>query len=452
MYDTSTYKINMILIMPKQHIDNLKKENFNIKLRVHFLEERLAQLAPDQIDAALKQNINLKIEVQQRGMEMKKLKKLVLSLEHELEKLQRSDGNRNRERELENKLEEREHELRELRRRQSGSNMDDDALREAEARNEELENELHNARTLLEENLDEIDRLKEIIERESSLSSSSAGGSETRLERLKRRADNLEVENENLQNKLQDHIDLLAQREEENSDLADLISSLRLELEEVQLRREAESIERSESRAQILEEREEREAVEDDLNALRDRLAAVMIELQQKEDEVEVKSKEIEDLVAEHQRIVEVVEDEWRGEVEETRGQVEELKDVSPFSLFIFFCLSPFLQVLAEREAESKDLRINISELEANTDLLHTKFEAAFAHMEQEADENEVKIEGMQETIDQLGEQIYQLEDENDRLKEEGERTREEETAERERLEVLSAALKEVCIHFANMK
>jgi len=426
----------------------LKKENFNIKLRVHFLEERLAQLAPDQIDAALKQNINLKIEVQQRGMEMKKLKKLVLSLEHELERLQRSDGNRNRERELEDKLEEREHELNQLRRRKSGnSSMDNAALRDAEARNEELEEELHNARVLLEENMDEIDRLKDIVQHESSLSSSSAAGaSETRLERLKRRADNLQVENENLQSKLQDHIDALAQREDENSDLADLVSSLRLDLEEVQLRREAESVERSESRAQILEEREEREAVEDDLNALRDRLAAVMIELQQKEDEVEVKAKEIEDLVAEHQRIVEVVEDEWRGEVEEARGQVEELKDASHFcfSLFYFFAYPALLQVLAEREAESKDLRVNISELEANTDLLHSKFEAAFAHLETEADENEAKMEGMQETIDQLGEQIYHLEDENDRLKEEGERVREEETAERERLEALSAALKEV--------
>lgn len=61
------------------------------------------------------------------------------------------------------------------------------------------------------------------------------------------------------------------------------------------------------------------EAVEDDLNELSDRLAAVMIELQQKEDEVEVNLKEIEDLVAEHQRIIEVVE---RGEVEEARVHV----------------------------------------------------------------------------------------------------------------------------------
>ena len=100
--------------------------------------------------------------------------------------------------------------------------------------------------------------------------------------------------------------------------------------------------------------------------------------------------------------------------------------------------------MLAEREAESKDLRVNISEMEANSDLLHHKFQAAFAHMEEEADENEAKIEQMQETIDRLGEQIYHLEDENDRLREEGERMREEEIAERERLEVLSVALKSV--------
>ena len=124
--------------------------------------------------------------------------------------------------------------------------------------------------------------------------------------------------------------------------MRDQLAAVMLELqqkEELDLKaREIEDlvVGRSESRSMVLEEREEREAVEDDLNALRDRLAAVMIELQQKEDEVEVKSKEIEDLVAEHQRIVEVVEDEWRGEVEEARVQVEELKDASLFLSLIF--------------------------------------------------------------------------------------------------------------------
>jgi Centrosomin N-terminal motif 1 len=56
-----------------------QKEIFNINLRVHFLEERLAQLAPDQIDATLKQNINLNIEERRYGVAMKKLKEFSLS-------------------------------------------------------------------------------------------------------------------------------------------------------------------------------------------------------------------------------------------------------------------------------------------------------------------------------------------------------------------------------------
>jgi hypothetical protein len=51
-----------------------------IKLRFHIVEERSAQLAPDQI------------KVQQRGIELKMLKKLVIELERELERLQRGAG------------------------------------------------------------------------------------------------------------------------------------------------------------------------------------------------------------------------------------------------------------------------------------------------------------------------------------------------------------------------
>ena len=257
---------------------------------MHFLEEQLAKLAPEQIDAALKQNINLKIEVQQRGMEIKKLKKLVLSLEHELERLQRLDGNRNRERELEDKLEERERELGDLRRRKSGSDLISSVCIEQV----------------------QLTRQAESLER------SGSRAAQVLEEREEREA--LEDELDELRDQLATVMLELQQREEE----------LDLKSKEIEFL----VVGRSESRSQVLEEREEREAVEDDLNALRDRLAAVMIELQQKEDEVEVKSKEIEDLVAEHQRIVEVVEDEWRGEVEEARVQVEELKDASLFPLF----------------------------------------------------------------------------------------------------------------------
>ena len=318
--------------LKKQHIDNLKKENFSIKLRVHFLEERLGQLGPEHIDAALKQNINLKIEVQQRGMELKKLKKLVLELEKELERQQRggAGSSRGRERELEERLEERERELKDLRRRLVDSVEDEGVLKELETRNSELEEELENAKGLLEENMDELDRMREIVEQRSPDDPSSDGG-DSQKDRLRRRVDELETDNDDLRTRLEDQAELIAQKDDEKEDLADEVDALKLEIEELQRRREAECVERSQSRAQIMEEREEREAVEGDLDALRDKLAAAMIELQQKEDELEMKNKELDDMVAEHQRIVEVVEEEWRGEVEEARGQVEELRDVQSF-------------------------------------------------------------------------------------------------------------------------
>ncbi|KAF9009719.1 hypothetical protein BDQ17DRAFT_1388437 [Cyathus striatus] len=402
------------LINMEKHIDNLKKENFNIKLRVHFLEERLAQLAPDQIDAALKQNISLKIEVQQRGMEIKKLKKLVLSLEHELERQQRSGGSKSRERDLEEKLEEREMEIRELRRR-----------RHAEDRNALLEDELEDLKAAFEENQEELQQLKETMERRAD-DSMYADGGESRRERMRVRMEDLQAENDELQARVEDLRALLAQREEEKEDLADALDAVQLEVEELKRREEAEAIERSESRAQFLEEREEREAVEDEMNAARDRIAAIMIEMQQKEDEVELKNREIDELVAEHDNIVKVVEEEWRGEVEEARGQIEELRDV-----------------LLERDTEVKELRMQVSGYEADVGDLQAKFEIALTNLEEDKD---LELEQLRETIDKLSEQLYLQEDENDKLKEEKEeveRNREDDAVERERLEALATAYKE---------
>jgi chromosome segregation ATPase len=306
-----------------QHIDNLKKENFNIKLKVHFLEERLAQLAPDQVEAALKQNINLKIEVQQRGMELKKVRKLVLELENELQRIQRGDAARSsRERELEVLLEKREHEIRELRRRLTSESSQDDAqaaLRDAEERNAELEDELENVRHLLEENMDELERLKDIVEQREEDTGGSSG---------RRHISALQEEIRDLKAALDEHVDALAQREDEKEDFVDQIDALRLQIEDLQHRREAEGFERSQSRAMILEERESREAIEDDLNVLRDKLAAANIELQQKDDELNFKSQEITELVSEHRSILDDVEGEWKGEVDEAKTQIEELRDV----------------------------------------------------------------------------------------------------------------------------
>ncbi|KAK0213470.1 hypothetical protein IW262DRAFT_1516506 [Armillaria fumosa] len=364
----------------EKHIDHLKKENFDIKIKCHFLEERLAQLAPDQMDAALKQNIDLKIELSARGQEIKRLKKLLLELERELERMQRAAG-RGRERELEEKLEERDREIRELRRqRQSGHGH---------------EAELEEARDLLEESNAEIERLREMVEARDGEGDGP----------LKARVAELEAANEEWQQRMQSMAD---DYEEEKQELVGSIESMGVKIEQLQHRNEAQMQERSESRAMMLGEREHREAVEDDLNEVKDRLAAALIELQQKEDEIEVKNEELDNLVVQHENIVE----QWRGEVEETRGQVEELRDICG---------------------------LNINELEANTEDLHAKFEAALAHLEREAEEKDNEIETLTDAVKELGEQVYNLEDERDRIRDAADRMREDE----ERLEAIQAALKE---------
>jgi len=355
-------------------------------------------------------------------------------MEKELERSQRGDGNAaSRVRDLEAKLEERERELRDIRRRRGGSGRDDLALREAQARNEELEQrqaqleaELQEAQELMQERDDEIERFRE-RRRVSGNSSAVSPSGESRSSKAEGQLKELEEDNQILQEKLQELGELLIQCEEEKEELADANEGLRLQMEELEQRRDVEALERSQSRAAILEEREEREELEESINSLRDRLAAAGIELQQREEELAAKNDEVEDVVAEHEAIVREIEQNWRGEVEEARQQVEEMQDI-----------------LAERDAEAEKLRHSNAELEDNTTVLHDKFEAALAHLEQDAAEKDAELEATNRDIEKLGNRIWVLEDEAEKWKEDELRRVEEDAVEQERVEMVISALKDV--------
>jgi chromosome segregation ATPase len=320
-----------------------------LKLKVHFLEERLNQLAPEHVEAAFKQNINLKIEVQSRGVELKKYKKLLLELEKEVQSAQKGvGGSQARERELVAALADREREIRELRRRRAVG-PEDGALREAEARNTELEGrqatleeQLENMKAVMEDNMDEIDRLKDELAQRGNMSTTSDNG-ENRRARLERKLAEVEEENEAFRVRHEEDIVVIERREEEKDAFEDEIERLKLEVEDLERRRRAETLERSESRAQVCEEREEREAVEDNLSAVRDQLAATTIELQQREEELERMRQDINEMTIEHGREIEDVHNDWRGEVEEHKARADELRDV---------CVSVSICVCANRSAE----------------------------------------------------------------------------------------------------
>jgi ABC-type phosphate transport system auxiliary subunit len=151
---------------------------------------------------------------------------------------------------------------------------------------------------LLEENTYEMERLREIVEERGG--ENGFGGASTALKRRMQ----LEGDNEDLRVKLEEQDEVSTQREDKKEHLADEVEALRLDIEQMQHRRDAESIEHSQSYVQIPEEREEHNAVEDDLNSLRGKLAAATIELPQKEDEIEREVREINGLVSEHDKIL----------------------------------------------------------------------------------------------------------------------------------------------------
>lgn len=311
----------------------MKKENFNIKLKVHFLEERLAQLAPDQIDAALKQNINLKVEVQQRGVEMKKYKKLLLELQRELERLQNA---KSREKDLEERLEDMERELLDLRRKKAGRGPIGDELRE---RNVNLEEENLNLKQ-------EMEQLRAHLEESNAalqdLSSQHANGDSTMSGKRQPRQDDriraLEADNEELRMQREEYAEALRERDEELDNLVDEREALKLELENLRRKNEDEVLQRSESRTQMYSELEDRQKMEDQLNKYRDQVAALHIQLSQKEDDLNECEQRVRDGAADYTQEVENVQADWMQEVEEWKQQVEELRDVR----LSFLCSSSF--------------------------------------------------------------------------------------------------------------
>ena len=107
--------------------------------------------------------------------------------------------------------------------------------------------------------------------------------------------------------------------------------------------------------------------------------------------------------------------------------------------------------MIADRDAESRELRTQVEELEESHRDAHSKFEAALEHQEQQLELKEDEIEGANIEIQQLGQRVWELEDEGERLKEDNERVKEEVTVDREALESVITALKEVCLDISSI-
>ncbi|KAG0364245.1 hypothetical protein BGZ54_007700 [Gamsiella multidivaricata] len=78
----------MTLKEQEKIIDELNKQNFSLKLKVYFLEDRLAKLSPEQLDQAAHENIELKVKLQTLLSELKQYKRLLMEAHAAIEVLQ----------------------------------------------------------------------------------------------------------------------------------------------------------------------------------------------------------------------------------------------------------------------------------------------------------------------------------------------------------------------------
>ncbi|BGP43939.1 hypothetical protein JCM10449v2_007996 [Rhodotorula kratochvilovae] len=414
---------NMTLREQEKVIDELKKDNFSLKLKLHFYEQRLEKLAPSSVEQALRENIQLKVEFQTLRTELKRYKKLLLEGDRAIQALtaERDDlargaggGRRTsaggagagaRERELEKRLREQEdareqweRKARELHRENKQLRAEGGAggaaageveetraqLAAAEDEADQLRRELADAHDELDELRDEAAHMRhELADQADQSGASLEGRSRGTIRREVERLEQLAAQLTMLSTRNDEAAALRAQVEDLKADLAAVENELEL----------AQRAERNGRGGAEAVGEEEREALEKDLDAHRDRATSLALELEDTKTQLDAKEHEIEDLLREiderdeaHQAEVDRVAEEWREEVEGAREREGQAR-----------------QVLEEKEAD-------LDELADKVEALVQQLAEKDAQLQAEQDE----VDALTHDLQKLGGQVFQLEEELD--------------------------------------
>ncbi|GAA6033614.1 hypothetical protein JCM8097_001485 [Rhodosporidiobolus ruineniae] len=373
---------NMTLREQEKVIDELKKDNFSLKLKLHFYEQRLEKMAPSSVEQALRENIQLKVEFQTLRTELKRYKKLLLEGDRAIQNLSRerdelaqaaaSKGGskgavekemrrlREERADWEDKARELQREVKQLR----AEGVDSEEVEELRAANSDLERHLHDAE-------DELQELRHELADAADRSGFGGGGVRREVERLEGRIGELEEDNTTLRSQLSAQLTMLSTRNDEKLNLQREVEELKADLAAVE--NELEHAQRAATAGRGGAEGEgERDELERDLNAHRDRAAALALELDDTKTQLDAKEREIEELVAELDE-----REGWREEVEGAR------------------------QLLEDKEADIDDLSARVEQLMQQL----TDKEAEFAAEEEE-------VEALTHDLQKLGAQIFELEGE----------------------------------------
>lgn len=291
-------------------IDKIEKENFGLKLKIHFLEDALRKAGPGFSEAALKENTELKVDKVTMQRDLHRYKKTLTAAEHDVElyrqqilemqeKVKRKHANEGQQEELDRlhlALDEKEAELQEL--KTKGTEFDN-----LEDKIHDLEAELREKDRIINDREDDVDNLKDEVDKHLATISD--------LEESAKQAQRREVE---LEEKIQSSEDL--------AEAKDTIEELELEVERLrQLLEDA-----KEDRQEAIREKER---AKDDLEELQDEMANKSITTKGLSRQIEEKANrlqdDLEDLREKHSDLEEQYEDKIR-HIKRLEDMCEDLK------------------------------------------------------------------------------------------------------------------------------
>ncbi|TLD17560.1 uncharacterized protein PgNI_00473 [Pyricularia grisea] len=281
-------------------IDRIEKENFGLKLKIHFLEDALRRAGPGFSEAALKENTELKVDSVTMKRELHRYKKHLTSAEKDLEayrqqilemqekfkKRQANEGQRLEIERLQQALEEKDAGLEDLQQKLDQGEKELDRIEKLQDEIGDLEADNRAKDQLIGQHEDEIEDLKlrvqaaedkakdsqrRMVELEEKAQASS------KLAEVKETIEDLEADVRRLQNELEESKDKL-------QDAVDAKDRAEGDLEELQEEMANKSVVTKGLSRQV-EEKIAR--LQDEVEDARSNLATVNNRYQEKEHEVE---------------------------------------------------------------------------------------------------------------------------------------------------------------------
>ena len=317
-------------------IDRIEKENFGLKLKIHFLEEALRRAGPGFSEAALKENTELKVDKVTMQRELHRYKKHLTSAERDLEsyrqqmlelqeKARRKYADENQRAEMDKlrqAVEEREADIENLQRQLDQEEKDPGQVEKLQDDISDLQDDLRDKDRLLAERDDELERLKDKLD-EAEESAKDTQRKMLGLEEAAHQNDELDhgqVEKlqddiGDLQDDLRDKDRLLAERDDE-------LENLRDQLDEAE-----ESAKDTQRKMLGLEEAAHQN---DELDEAKETIQDLELDVRRVEEELDEMKQNLENAAAQKQRAeadLEELQEEMSNKSVVTKGlsrQIEE--------------------------------------------------------------------------------------------------------------------------------